>query len=39
MKRITFTAILLLATFSSGFGEISESIKKFIEGKAAELKL
>ena len=33
MKRITFTAILLLATFSSGFGEVSESIKKFIEGK------
>ncbi|HZM13810.1 MAG TPA: L,D-transpeptidase family protein [Bacteroidales bacterium] len=37
MKRITFTAILLLVTFSSGFGEISESIKKFIEGKPAGL--
>jgi murein L,D-transpeptidase YcbB/YkuD len=37
MKRITFTAIMLLATFSSGFGEISGSIKKFIEGKAEEL--
>jgi murein L,D-transpeptidase YcbB/YkuD len=37
MKRITFTAILLLATFSSGFGEVSESIKKFIEGKAEGL--
>ena len=37
MKRITFTAILLLATFSSGFGEISQSIKKFIEGKPAGL--
>ena len=37
MKRITFTAILLLATFSSGFGEISESIKKFMEGKPAGL--
>jgi murein L,D-transpeptidase YcbB/YkuD len=31
MNRITFTAILLLTTFSSGFGEISESIRKFIE--------
>ena len=28
---------MLLATFSSGFGEVSESIKKFIEGKAEEL--
>lgn len=37
MKRITFTAILLLVIFSSGFGEISESIKKFIEGKPAGL--
>ena len=37
MKRISFTAILLLAAFSSGFGEISESIKKFIEGKTEEL--
>jgi len=37
MKRITFTAILLLAAFSSGFGEISQSIKKFIEGKPAGL--
>lgn len=37
MKRITFTAILLLATFSSGFGEISESMKKFIEGKSEGL--
>ena len=37
MKRITFTAILLLAAFSSGYGEISQSIKKFIEGKPAGL--
>ena len=37
MKRITFTAILLLATFSTGFGEISESIKKFIEEQSEEL--
>jgi murein L,D-transpeptidase YcbB/YkuD len=37
MKRIIFTSVLLLATFSSGFGEISESIKKFIEGKAEGL--
>src|SRR5665647_125440 len=37
MKRIAFAAILLLVTFSSGFGEISESIKKFIEGKAEGL--
>jgi len=34
MKRITFTAILLFAIFSSGFGETSGSIKKFIEGNA-----
>lgn len=31
MNRITFTAILLLTTFSSGFGEISESIRKYID--------
>lgn len=31
MNRITFTAILLLTTFSPGFGEISESIRKFID--------
>jgi murein L,D-transpeptidase YcbB/YkuD len=37
MKRITFTAILLLATFSSGFGEISESIRKFIDDKTEGL--
>lgn len=37
MKRITITAILLLATFSSGFGEISQSIKKFIEGEPVGL--
>lgn len=34
MNRITLTAILLLTTFSSGFGEISESIRKFIDVKA-----
>lgn len=37
MKRIAFSAILLVATFSSGFGEISGSIKKFIEGDAVSL--
>jgi len=37
MKRIAFSAILLVATFSSGFGEISGSIKKFIEGDAESL--
>jgi murein L,D-transpeptidase YcbB/YkuD len=37
MKRITFIAILLLATFSSGFGEISESIRKFIDDKTEGL--
>ena len=38
MKRIAFSAILLVATFSSGFGEISGSIKKFIDGNAETLK-
>jgi murein L,D-transpeptidase YcbB/YkuD len=37
MKRITFTAILLIAAFSPGFGGISESIKKFIDGNAESL--
>ena len=32
MKELTLTALLLFATFSSGFGEPSGSIKKFIEG-------
>jgi len=34
MNRIAFTAILLLTTFSSGFGEISESIRLFIDDKS-----
>ncbi|MGB8358141.1 MAG: hypothetical protein WCD55_05955, partial [Bacteroidales bacterium] len=38
MIRIAFSAILLVATFSSGFGEISGSIKKFIDGNAETLK-
>ncbi len=33
MNRITITVILLSATFSSGFGETSESIRKFIDDK------
>lgn len=33
MNRISFTVALLLTTFSSGFGEISESIRKFIDDK------
>ena len=37
MKRITFIAILLSVTFSSGFCEITGSIKQFIEGKTEEL--
>ncbi len=33
MNRITITAILLLTAFSSGFGEISESMRRFINDK------
>jgi murein L,D-transpeptidase YcbB/YkuD len=33
MNRITIASILLLTTFSSGFGEISESMRKFIDVK------
>jgi murein L,D-transpeptidase YcbB/YkuD len=33
MNRITITVILLLTTFSSGFGETSESIRKFLDDK------
>jgi hypothetical protein len=35
MKRITFTAFILFATFASGTGEPSGSIKQFIDNKAA----
>lgn len=33
MKKITFTTILVLTTFTSGYGEISESIRLFIDSK------
>ncbi|HBE40154.1 MAG TPA: hypothetical protein DDW27_02955, partial [Bacteroidales bacterium] len=33
MNRITITVILLLATFSPGFGETYESIRKFIDDR------
>jgi Uncharacterized protein conserved in bacteria len=33
MKRITFTAFMLLAIFSSGAGELPGSIKQFIDNK------
>ncbi|MBN2883066.1 MAG: hypothetical protein JXN10_06025, partial [Clostridia bacterium] len=33
MYRIAFTAILLLTTFSPGFGGVTESIRKFIDDK------
>src|SRR5664280_1934340 len=35
MKRITFTAFILFATFASGTGEPSGSIKQFIDNKIA----
>jgi murein L,D-transpeptidase YcbB/YkuD len=35
MKRITITAFMLLATFSSGAGEFPESLKQFMDNKAA----
>jgi len=35
MKRITFTAFMLLTTFSSNGGELPGSIEQFIDNKAA----
>jgi murein L,D-transpeptidase YcbB/YkuD len=37
MKRIIFIAFMLLATLSSGAGELPGSIKKFIDNKAQDL--
>jgi hypothetical protein len=34
MNRTVFTAFLLVTTFSTSFGEISESIRKYIENEA-----
>lgn len=34
MNRLIITAILLLTTFFSGFGEISESMRKYIDEKS-----
>ena len=36
MKRITFTAFILFATFASGAGNPSESIRQFIDNKSVQ---